>query len=158
MFQQLVALLGGNPLNAIKDIIQTFKLPPEQQLQFDMAMAKTEADMTVGLAKIDAEDRNSARQREVNTNDSKNVWYLATGITCGFFAVLFYMMNYSVPKDAERVIDVMLGSLGTAWISVIAYYFGSSSGSQHKHQLIDKMVTNANAALTATNGKENGHA
>lgn len=142
MFDKIAAMLGGNVFEGVKDLIQTFKLPPEQQLEFDKAMAKTEAEILTTLAKVDADDRASARSREVNTKDSRNVFILGCAITMGFFGVLFYMLNYPVPKEAERVIDVMLGSLGTAWIAVVSYYFGSSSSSNRKHDLIDKLVGN----------------
>lgn len=141
MWQQLLAMLGGkNPIESIKELVQTFKLPPEQQLAFEQAAAKTEADLVTALARVDADDRASARAREIQTQDGRNVWWLAVGVTAGFFGVMFYMLNYPVPKEAERVIDVMLGSLGTAWIAVISYYFGSSNGSARKHDLIDKLV------------------
>lgn len=141
MWEKLASILGGNVLEGVKDLVQTFKLPPEQQLQYDKAMAELQTNLQSGLAKIDADDRASARQREVQSGDSKRVWLLAIGITGGFFGVLGYMLSYPVPAGAERVIDVMLGSLGTAWIAVISYYFGSSSGSARKHDLIDKLVS-----------------
>jgi hypothetical protein len=128
-------------LKGVRDVVTAFKLPPEQQLQYDEAMAKMKADLEMGLEKIAAEDRNSARNREIQTGDSKNVFVLACGITVGFFGILGYMMVEPVPVGAERVIDVMLGSLGMAWMGVISYYFGSSSGSARKSQTIDRLTT-----------------
>jgi len=34
----------------------------------------------------------------------------------------------------------MLGSLGTAWISIVGYFFGSSAGSKANADVIRKIV------------------
>lgn len=140
LFDKLIAVLGKNPLDSIKEIIQTFKLPPEQQLEYEKTMAQAEATLVTGLAQIDATDRASAREREVNAKDTQNVFRLAVAVTMGFFGTLGYMLLEPVPSGSERVIDVMLGSLGTAWIAVVSYYFGSSHGSAKKDITIDRVV------------------
>jgi hypothetical protein len=61
---------------------------------------------------------------------------LALAVTLGFFGVLAYIMVLSVPEASRDVLNIMLGSLGTAWISIISYYFGSSSSSDRKTELI----------------------
>ena len=62
---------------------------------------------------------------------------LSVLITLGFFSVLGYMLlNDSRPNET---LLVMLGSLGTAWIAVVNYWFGSSSGSAHKSELLEKI-------------------
>lgn len=138
-FDKVMDIFGGNLLGGVKDIIQTFKLPPEQQLAFDQKMAELQTQAETRLAELESSDRDSARQREMQVKD-KTPAILAYSITAGFFGVLFYMLNYEVPKETENVLYVMLGSLGTAWTGIIAYYFGSSAGSAAKHTLIEKMT------------------
>jgi len=139
MWEKVISILGGNVFDGVKDIIRTFKLPPEQQLQFDSKMAELQTQAELKLAELEAGDRNSARQREVAIKD-KTPAILAYSITAGFFGVLFYMLNFEVPQAEREVLFVMLGSLGTAWTGIIAYYFGSSAGSAAKHATIERLT------------------
>lgn len=139
MWEKLASILGGNVFDGVKDIIRTFKLPPEQQLQFDEKMAELQTNAELKLAELETTDRNSARNREATVKD-KTPAILAYGITLGFFGVLFFMMNYEIPLAEKEVLFVMLGSLGTAWTGIIAYYFGSSAGSAAKHNMIDRLT------------------
>jgi len=96
-------------------------------------------ELDIDLAKIDAEDRTSARQREMTVRD----WIpgvMAVGVSVGFFGVLGWLLNYGVPDQGGEALLVMLGSLGTAWASIIAYYFGSSAGSAVKTQELAKLA------------------
>lgn len=80
-------------------------------------------------------DRADARAREIAVKD----WtpqILAYAVTIGFFGVLAIMSWHQIPDGSVKVMDVMLGSLGTAWIGIVGYYFGSSSGSAAKTKII----------------------
>lgn len=89
------------------------------------------------LEKIASDDRKSAREREIQVKDNtpKILAYL---VTIGFFSVLGYMIVCGLPTVGAEPLLIMLGSLGTAWSSIVAYYYGSSNGSQMKTEMLSR--------------------
>ncbi len=85
-----------------------------------------------------AKDRADARAREIVVKD-KLPAVLAIAVTCGFFAVLFLAFTRGVNDQSRDLANIMIGTLGTAWVSVITYYFGSSAGSAQKSELLATM-------------------
>jgi hypothetical protein len=136
------ALLGKPDGTEDELIDAAAKASPDQLL----ALKKAEQDFAVrmreleiDLQRIDAADRNSAREREVKTGD----WTpkaLAGAVTLGFFGVLGYMIAYGLPTQGGEALLVMLGTLGTAWGGIVSYYFGSSAGSKEKSEAMSRMV------------------
>ncbi|WLT32692.1 hypothetical protein [Geothrix sp. PMB-07] len=123
------AIQGANPdqLLALKKADQDFAVQM-QKLGFENIEA---------LEAIAAGDRANAREREIKTQD----WtpkVLAFLITIGFFSLLGYLIHNSANAalNNSQVLNVMLGSLGSAWIGVVSYYFGSSAGSARKTELM----------------------
>ena len=107
-----------------------------KQIEDDFQVQMKNLDITE--EKLSYDDRASARQREATVKD----WVpglLAFGVTGGFFGVLVYMMTHHIPTEDRDTLNIMLGSLGTAWISIIAYYFGSSMGSRAKDDTISNL-------------------
>lgn len=132
--------LGGKLIDKLfpdptqRDAAKLKMLEMQQSGELAEIAAKTEQ------MRIDAEDRNSARQREMAVKD----WIpgtLSMGITVGFFSVLGWMLIHGVPDKGGEAMFIMLGSLGTAWGQCISYYFGSSSSSDKKTQLMANMAT-----------------
>ncbi len=137
--QLLGKVLLGNEKASQPDIEKALLNPTPAQL---VALRQMESDLQTKLAeftldekKLVIRDRANAREREVQTRDNVPA-LLATLLTLGFFGILSAMMFFPIEKEAGQVVDVMLGALGTAWISCITYYFGSSHGSQAKNQLL----------------------
>ena len=121
------ALQGANPdqLLALKTADQAFALQM-QKLGFENLQA---------IEAIQAGDRSNARDREVKLQD----WTpkaLGIAITLGFFALLVLLMRREPPSGSRDILNIMLGSLGSAWIGVVSYYFGSSAGSARKTELM----------------------
>lgn len=97
------------------------------------------AAQSVDWYKMEMQDRDSARQREIATQD-KTVRQLAWVYTGGYFALLGAILSgYAViPPNLTSVLDVLLGVLTAGQYSVLSYYFGSSSGSADKTKLMSK--------------------
>lgn len=135
------ALFGHD--SATEDDIRTVLANPTgDQLA---ALKKIDADFAVQMKALDidleriaAGDRASARDMQKETKD----WIpraLAILVTVGFFAILIYMLIYGLPTTGNEALLLLLGALQTAWGGIVAFYFGSSSGSQQK----DKMIYNS---------------
>lgn len=105
----------------------------------DYALAMTNAGFkdTETLAALAVQDRADARAMQVSTK-SIVAPSLAIFVTIGFFTILGFMMFEELPKAAHDALMLLLGSLSTAWAAIIAYYFGSSAGSDRKTELMAK--------------------
>jgi hypothetical protein len=118
-----------------------------QQLVVTAAQARLayETDM----ARIQAGDRADARAMGIANRD----WVpkvLAMAVTGGFFGILLLMALRALPHENRDLVNVVIGALGTAWISIIGYYFGTSAGSMRKTELLAKpsVPITADSAVT----------
>jgi hypothetical protein len=120
----------------VQSIISNGKLDADQVAAIQIAeleLKKQAQSMNLDFAKLAVDDRKSARDMQAITR-SFIPPALAVGVTCGFFGILFGLM-YGQIQHAPQI-DIMLGSLGTAWTGIISFYFGSSASSQNKDQLL----------------------
>lgn len=99
---------------------------------FELAMSQQGID----LAKINADDRNSARRREVDAHDTWTPRILAALVIGGAFVGEGYAMTHAIPTGAEMIVGRILGTLDAALMCVLYYYFGSSAGSAAKTQIM----------------------
>jgi hypothetical protein len=132
--------------DSISNAIASAMASPEQRAallkaeqDFQMQMAELGYKNVEDLEKISSDDRASARQREMTLKDRIPA-SLAIMVTLGFFGVLGFMLKWQIPVSGHDAMLLMLGGLGSAWTSVVAYYFGSSSGSASKDVTISKIA------------------
>jgi hypothetical protein len=138
----LSGALFGHEDGSQDDIMTALANPTGDQLA---ALKKIDADfkvqmkaLDIDLERIAAGDRASARDMQKETKD----WIpraLAVTVTIGFFGILLYMLVYGLPTTGNEALLLLLGALQTAWMGIIAFYFGASSSDTAK----DKMIYNS---------------
>ena len=130
--------IGVDP-DKVGDMITKNKLSAEQIAQVKIAeieLQKQAQELGLNFEKLEVEDRKSARDMQSATR-SRMPPILAGAVTIGFFAIMVLMFFNKVDSSNPAIL-MMLGSLGTAWTGIIAYYFGSSAGSQAKTDILSR--------------------
>lgn len=137
----------------VLDNVITTKAEKEQaNLELQKVINEHEEKMaSLTQAQVEAylKDTQSARDANVRIQESdkaswlaKNVSYvLALVVTIGFFGLLGYMLKYEVPSANQDVMNILLGSLGTAWITIVGFFFGSSIGSKEANASLKKVLS-----------------
>jgi plasmid maintenance system antidote protein VapI len=132
-----LAKLFGVSSDSVTDMIQNNKLTADQIAAVKLEEIKfKEQTQALGLnfEQLAVQDRASARDMQ-KTTQSLIPPLLSLLVTVGFFGILLYLMVK--PADtANTPLMIMLGSLGTAWTGIIAFYFGSSAGSRAKDEML----------------------
>lgn len=136
--------LGIDGLSSTEDSIATAiaGATPEQMV----ALKQAEMDCQVKLQQlgfqnsedlenIAEQDRANARARQIALKDRVPA-ILAFAITVGFFGILLLVSLHGISPAVHDLVTAMVGSLGTSWIGVVTYYFGSSSGSARKTEIL----------------------
>ena len=128
-------VFGVKPVDAQK-MLEAGKMTSDQLAQLknaEIELQKIEAQLGLNFEQLNVADRDSARKMQIAVRS----WLpptLSLIVTAGFFGILCLLM-LGVVRESNALM-IMLGSLGTAWTGIIAFYFGSSSSSQRKDEMI----------------------
>jgi hypothetical protein len=112
----------------------------------EMAMKLKELDLE--YAKLDAQDRDSARQAYATVATSEHatkldksvVPLLALGTVTLAFSFIGILMFKDVPVDQQQMVIFALGFITSSAGQVLSFYFGSSQGSKDKTKEIEGML------------------
>ncbi len=136
-----IAKAVGVEEDKVSDLISSNKMTPEQIAQVKIAeieLKKQENELGLNFEALAVDDRKSAREMQAATRSIVPP-ALAGAITLGFFGILSMLLFGQVDGNNPTIL-MMLGSLSTAWTGIIAYYFGSSAGSQAKTEMLSKPI------------------
>lgn len=98
---------------------------------------KLNADFAASMAKIDADDRDSARKREISVGGytTPALAWLIVAASIGLAAAVVTGNVTNDPK-MSTLVGTVIGYLFAESKQVLAYYFGSSAGSARKDDTI----------------------
>jgi hypothetical protein len=115
---------------------------PEQMLalktadqDFALHMQALGFKQITDLEALAAGDRKDARMMHTATRSPVPA-ILSTIVTVGYFALLIGMMTGWLTVDDNQSMLLMLGSLTTGWGMVMAFWFGTTSDSGRKTELL----------------------
>lgn len=147
----LVGPLGGLAVNAIgsalgwedatkekvTEMLQSGQLSGDQLAaikQAELQLKAQERELGFRFEELEIKDRDSARNRQIQTKDSTNT-VLAYTVVGAFIAMVgATLMGFA--KIDSVLAGTLVGYLSAKAEQVLAYYFGSTKGSAHKTNLL----------------------
>ena len=142
--------LGGAAVSAIASKLGVSDTVEEvaKAIAGDPAAAAKLQELELEYAKMDAADRDSARQayaavatsQYASALDKLVVPVLALGVVGIAFLLIGILMFKNVPADQQQIIIFALGFITSAAGQVLSFYFGSSQGSKDKTKEIQDML------------------
>lgn len=114
----------------------------EAEHSFALQMAELGYKNAEELEATAAADRANARNREIQVKDwtPRVLAFVVVSLCFGFEGL--YFRHGAPPTASPELIGRILGTLDSALILVLSYYFGSSAGSERKSELMATMSNN----------------
>ena len=126
-------------VEAVTEALSAGKMTPEQVSSIKAAEIEFQKFLKINaidLEKVHAGDRDSARNMLTVTR-SKMPSILTAMLGVGFFGVLGAMFTWPEVKESAPLM-IMLGVLGAEFSASCKFWFGTTSGSQNKNEMLAK--------------------
>lgn len=137
-----VVQAGGMTPDIVAKVREADQRHAEVMSQQQIDVRKLNQDFVANLVQADVADRKSAREREeaVKDHTPAALAWLIVGANVALIAGV--ALGYVRPTDqlTAGLVGANLGYLASESKAVLAYYFGSSAGSQAKDATIDKAL------------------
>lgn len=129
--------IGEPTQDKIKEAIENAQMTPAQIAQIkalELQYQNDEKERAFKYAELEFKDLDSARQRDAATRDNVNR-NLAYAMVVAFIAVVAATLLGAARVDSALA-GTLIGYLSAKCEQVLAYYFGSTRGSERKTELL----------------------
>jgi GH24 family phage-related lysozyme (muramidase) len=147
--------LGMSDNSSVDDIVKKTQVDPDTVVKLrglEVSYQQYLASVRLQMDQAEYADRANARSREVDITKvtGKKDWYpsvLGSIVVLGFTLIICALIYYPPDKsnkkqDYTSLINVLVGALAAGYSTVLGYYFGSSSGSRSKDQVVANLSSN----------------
>ena len=130
--------IESKTIEAVTEVLNSGKMTPDQIAGLKAAevdFQKFCQENQIKREQLEAADRDSARSMQVQTRSNMPA-ILTCLVTAGYFAVLGWMLYDPTPIKESGPLLLLLGALSSTWGAACAFWFGTTSGSQQKNNLL----------------------
>lgn len=135
------ALVTGNipgAIEAVRKGLQEKSATDSKARELLQELELKQGEWAVELARIDAGDRHSAREREVEVlkaGGRNTLQFIVGMVNLGMFVGAFLVICFiRIPAENQRMFDFLMGTITGTVMGLNTYYFGSSIGSRNKEK------------------------
>ena len=129
--------IGVDP-SKVQETINSGKMTADQiaSLQTaELALKARAQEMGLDFEKLAVADRASARQMQMTTGSFVPP-LLSVLVVVAWTTIQYFLLTHVIDPSMRELVARVLGTLDGALMLVLSFYFGSSSGSQAKDQML----------------------
>lgn len=102
------------------------------------------ANDQLSLADIQNTRETEIERTKATGKREANLYVLAWTVVVSFFITCGILIFVRMPEGQSNIVYMLLGTLGTGFITVLSYFFGSSKGSADKTTLLSEKGSETN--------------
>ena len=148
LWEGLVKAIGGT-VGSIGDAIDKNVTNKEEKMKLKNEIAAKMAQFELDAQSMILDDRKSAREMQMtalsqsDTFAKRYIYFLASGVLLAAIGSGAVLMFVDIPLENKRLVEMFFDIfLFAGAITVINFFFGSSTGSTNKQKVIDNIAVN----------------
>ena len=124
----------------VQSTIESGKLSAEQLASLKQAEIELQAkaqELGLNFEKLTVDDRKSAREMQISTKSLVPA-LLSILVVTAWGLIQYFLLTHLIAQEMRELVARVLGTLDSALMLVLSFYFGSSSSSQNKDELLHR--------------------
>jgi len=124
----------------VQKTIETGKLSAEQMMSLKQAEMELQAkaqELGLNFETLATQDRKSARDMQMTTKSFVPA-LLSILVVCAWALIQYFLLTHVIAQEMRELVARVLGTLDGALMLVLSFYFGGSSDSQNKDDLLHR--------------------